>query len=101
MSPKTYAQIVTEDRRLVILRTLAESANYESNESMVAMCVREIGHGEASRDLIRTDFEWLREQGLLTVEELASVQIATLTQRGFETAKGIVTVPGVRRPSPR
>lgn len=101
MSAKTYSDIVAEDRRLVILRTLEASAGYEANESMVVMIVRQFGHA-VSRDQIRTDFGWLKEQGLITVEEIATtVQIATLTQRGLETAQGFVTTPGVKRPSPQ
>jgi len=100
MSSRTYGEIVAEDRRLVILRTLESSSGYEANESMTAMIVRQFGHG-VSRDQIRTDFGWLKEQGLITVEEIATVQIATLTQRGLETAQGFVTTPGVKRPSPQ
>ncbi len=97
---KTFAEHVAEDRRLVILRTLENSGGYEANESMVAMVVRDFGHA-VSRDQIRTDFAWLKEQGLLTIEEIATVQIATLTQRGLETAQGFAITPGVKRPSPQ
>ncbi len=101
MSPRSFSDIVTEDRRLVILRILEESAGYESNNSMVSILAREVGHAEASGDLIRTDFAWLQEQGMVTLEEIVNVQIAKLTQRGLETAQGIITTPGVKRPSPQ
>ena len=48
---------------------------------------------------IRTEFAWLSEQGLVTIEEIATVQIAKMTQRGIETALGIVVTPGVARSS--
>jgi hypothetical protein len=95
----TFAERLAQDRRLVILRLLQSVPGYEANESVVAMAVRDFGHA-CSRDTIRTDFAWLAEQGLLTIEEIATVQIATLTNRGFETAQGIVVTPGVARPSP-
>ena len=38
---------------------------------------------------------------LTGLEDLSTVLIATLTQRGVETVLGIVTTPGVKRPSPR
>ncbi len=97
---KPYAEYVAEDRRLAILRLLEESAGYEANESMIAAVLRDLGH-VVSRDQVRTDFAWLKEQGLVTLSELATVQVAALTQRGLETASGIVTTPGVKRPAPR
>lgn len=97
---KSFAEIMTEDRRLVILRSLENCAGYESNESMITIALHQFGH-RVSRDQVRTEFTWLKEQGLITLEEIAGVMIATLTQRGIETAQGIVTTPGVKRPSPR
>jgi hypothetical protein len=100
MSDKTFADYLAEDRRLAILRTLEAAAEYEANDSMLAQFARQIGHA-VSRDQIRTDLAWLKEQGLITIEEILTVQIAKLTQRGLETAQGIVTTPGVKRPSPQ
>jgi hypothetical protein len=96
----TLHERIAEDRRLVILRMLENSPSYTANESLIAIVLLDFGHG-ASRDTVRIDFAWLKEQGLLSIEEIATVQIATLTQRGVETAQGIVTTPGVKRPSPR
>lgn len=89
-----------EDRRLVILRLLEQSPCYETNESLIATFLRQFGHA-VSRDRIRTDLAWLKEQGLVTVEEFELVQIAAATQRGIETAQGIITTPGVKRAGPR
>ena len=96
----TFAERMAEDRRLVILRLLHDSPRYSTNESVIAIALRDFGHG-VSRDQARTDFAWLTENGLITVEDLSTVLIATLTQRGVETVLGIVTTPGVKRPSPR
>jgi hypothetical protein len=95
----TLAERIAEDRRLVILRLLESSPGYTANESLVVIALRDFGHA-ASRDQVHTDFAWLKEQGLVTLEEIATVQIASLTQRGAETAQGFVTTPGVKRPSP-
>ncbi len=97
---KSFAEHLAEDRRLVILRLLEQSPGYEANESMIGAVLPDIGH-VVSRDQVRTDFAWLKEQGLLMLEELAMVMIAKLTQRGVEAALGIITVPGVKRPAPR
>ena len=83
-----FAERMAEDRRLVILRTLESCSGYETNESIIAMMLDDFGH-RVSRDQVRTDLAWLKEQGLVTVEEIATVQIATMTQRGLETATGM------------
>lgn len=96
---KSYADVVNEDRRLVLLRALECVSGYETNDSMLTTIVRQFGH-VVSRDQVLTDLTWLKEQGLVTIEEIAGVQIATLTQRGLEVAQGIIVTPGVKRPSP-
>jgi DNA-binding transcriptional ArsR family regulator len=95
----TFLERLAEDRRLVILRLLAE-ANSEANESLLALALSDYGH-RVSRDQTRTDLAWLREQGLVEIEDLGGLMIARLTQRGFEASSGIITVPGVRRPTPK
>jgi hypothetical protein len=50
---------------------------------------------------VRTDIEWLGEQGLVTVELVVSIRIATLSMRGLDVAEGRAQAPGVKRPSPR
>jgi len=49
---------------------------------------------------LRADLAWLAEQGLVTIEEVATVMIATVTRRGGDVAFGRAVVPGVRRPEP-
>ncbi|HZP46303.1 MAG TPA: hypothetical protein VFB15_11700 [Candidatus Binataceae bacterium] len=97
---KLFSEILAEDRRLGILRTLQACADYESNESILAAALDQIGH-RVSRDSIRVELAWLKEQGLLTLEVIADIHIAKLTQRGLETACGIITTPGVKRPGPQ
>jgi hypothetical protein len=97
---KMFSERISEDRRIIILRALEASAGYESNESLLTMILRDFGHA-VTRDQTRSEVTWLEENGLLTCEEIGGVMIATLTQRGSETAQGIVVTPGVKRPSPR
>ena len=59
-----------------------------------------LGHG-VSRAVIETDFAWLAEQGLVEVEQLGPLAVATMTGRGIDVAEGRATVPGVKRPRPR
>ncbi len=96
----TFSQHVSEDRRLAILLILAASAGYSANHFMLQDML-DAGYGHrASADLVRADFAWLAEQGLVDVADIAGVQIAKLSGRGLDVALGRVAHPGVKRPRP-
>lgn len=95
----SYADKVSEDLRLVILRLLAEASGYRANESLLHSLLDGWGH-TVSRDRVRTELAWLAEQGAVEVRDIAGVQIATLTARGHDASRGAATIPGVRRPGP-
>ena len=92
-----FAAHLAEDRRLVILRVLLESAAYTANEYLLHSMVERLGH-VVSSDRIVTDLAWLSEQGLISVDEVAGVRIARLLARGEDVARGRAEVPGVKRP---
>lgn len=94
-----FAKFEEEDRRLVILRHLAEDQDYTVNSSILQRALGLWGHN-ISRDRLHADIAWLTEQGLVTYEELASVYVTKITQRGLDVAQGNSTVPGVARPGP-
>ncbi|MDA0148842.1 VpaChn25_0724 family phage protein [Vibrio sp. LaRot3] len=91
--------ILQQDRRLVILRVLNESAAYTANESILDESLDRLGH-KVSRDLVITEMHWLEEQSLISIDEAFNTKVATLTQRGIDVAEGQTTHPGVKRPSP-
>ncbi|EBP9465246.1 ArsR family transcriptional regulator [Salmonella enterica] len=91
--------ILTEDRRLVILRSLLD-CNNESNESILQDCLDAYGHN-VSRDVVRGQIDWLAEQNLVTVENLSGFYVVTLTGRGQDVAEGRAKVSGVKRPRAR
>lgn len=95
---KTYEEMQTEDRRLVILRCLMSAALYRANALLITRYCDAIGH-TVSRDRLEQDIAWLSEQGLV-VRELGDVTVATLTTRGLDVAQGRTEVPGVQRPQP-
>lgn len=95
----SYQKLVTEDRRLVILKILQESDHYSTNEHLLRTVLHSFGHN-IGRDKLRTDLAWLQEQGLVTLETVGDVQIAKLTGRGQDVANGSSSVPGVKRPEP-
>lgn len=91
--------ILTEDRRLVILRSLLD-CNNEANESILQDCLDAYGHN-VSRDVVRGQIDWLAEQNLVTVENLSGFYVVTLTGRGQDVAEGRAKVSGVKRPRVR
>ncbi len=94
-----YATHLAEDRRLVILKLLAQTPQYSINEYVLRTALGTFGHA-VSQDRLRADLAWLAEQELLKVETIATLQVATLSQRGLDVAEGRATVPGVKRPIP-
>lgn len=95
----SLSEIVTEHQRLVLLQVLEEDADYAQNETVLQTALSAVGHG-ISGDRLRTELAWLAEQGLVTIESVAGLQVAKLTNRGEDVALGRTRVPGVARPRP-
>ncbi|NMG29346.1 ArsR family transcriptional regulator [Aromatoleum evansii] len=95
----TFAQHLTEDRRLVILRLLEQAPDYCGNAYLLHSALPDFGHS-VGLDRLQTDLAWLDEQGLAKLTTVAGVSIAQLTPRGADVAHGRATVPGVKRPLP-
>ncbi|EMK5461388.1 ArsR family transcriptional regulator [Vibrio cholerae] len=93
----SFKELLTEDQRLVILRSLHEMHGYEANESIIDSCLDAYGH-KISRDMVRTHLFWLQEQSLVSLRDVGDCQIARLTGRGEDVATGQAVVPGVKRP---
>lgn len=92
-----FATFLVEDQRLVLLRILRELPGYQSNSSVLCSCLERYGH-MLSRDQVKTQLVWLGEQGLLDIQDLGSVLVATLTERGADVATGRARAHGVKRP---
>lgn len=96
---RAFQQKVAEDRRLVILRFLAEDADYAMNTSLLQTALEAVGHG-VSREKVNADAAWLEESGLVHCEELSGILVVRITQNGLDVARGRAVVPGVKRPGP-
>ena len=95
----SYAKHLTKDRRLVMLRVLANSPGYSANEYTIEAVLEDLGH-VISNDLLRGEIAWLAEQQLITTSQVGGVTIAKITQRGLDVARGKATHPDVQRPRP-
>lgn len=96
---KSYATVLSEERRLVMLRILSELPQYRANSSTLYTLLAQWGH-HPSRDQVKGELRWLQEQQLVEVEDIAGgdVLIATLSGRGQDVATGRAIVDGVQRP---
>lgn len=100
---KTFAEKILEDRRLAVLRVLAEQPARAMNSSNIDGWLRHIQTPGTRADTMQA-LHWLAGEGLLTlapVEDVPTLHIATITAAGLDVAEGRVTHPGVARPSPR
>jgi Fe2+ or Zn2+ uptake regulation protein len=95
-----FADLLAQDRRLVILRFLAEDQDRTLNTSILQDALDQVGHG-CSRDCVETECAWLAEQGLVTRQQVGPVTVVTLTGRGQDVAEGKASNPGVKRPRAR
>lgn len=83
------AALLTEDRRLTILRALAEDHDHTINEFVLRRALSSLGH-DVFLETLRADLRWLEEQRLLTLERLNqdAVWVATATEDGVKVARG-------------
>lgn len=95
----SFTRLLSEDRRLVVLRILDRAPGNEANHYILRDALDSMGHN-VSRDVVRGELAWLEEQGLITVENLGSMSVAQLTGRGQDVSLGRAVVPGVKKPVP-
>ncbi|MFT8645661.1 hypothetical protein [Gluconacetobacter sp.] len=97
----SVASVVTEDRRLVILRSLKEMANHQLGEDLILRAVQMTGR-DIDFDRARGDLEHLERAGCVGIERLPrsggrELWLVHLTQDGLRAAEGLQIVPGVAR----
>ena len=95
----SYAQTLSEHRRLTILKHLQKVSGYTANASILTDVANGVGV-TSTRAQIEADLGWLEETGLATLERAGDFIVVTATQRGVEVAVGRAFVEGVKRPRP-
>lgn len=96
----SYDEFTRKHRRLSILRILAVAPGYSSNDSLLTVVVNDFGI-VSTRDQVRSDVTWLKDQGFVTTRDTAGVLVVTLTEAGGEVAAGRRGDPGIAKPSPK
>ena len=94
-----FGEVFRAHLRLAIVQALRTAANYELHEYLLLDLVRGMGL-RASSDALRTEIEWLAEQGMVMAERIEGAYVPRLTTRGLDAADGTASIPGVSRPRP-
>lgn len=95
----SYKEFLTMDIRLCILKALQQDPGYSCNEAVLQSILEMFGH-KISRDKVRTELDWLAEQGMITLTHAMDIKVANLTLRGDDVAAGRAFASGVKRPLP-
>jgi DNA-binding transcriptional ArsR family regulator len=95
--------ILREDQRLAVLRTLGEADGYRLNESVLKAALTTMAL-TVGQDDVRAHLTWLERQGLVRVERLpmpttGELWVAVLTPAGDDVRRGR-SFPGVKRAEP-
>ena len=95
-----YDEHSIQDMRLRILQLLRGASGYDLNDVVISSSLKRYGH-RPSAAVLRTELEWLAEQGCVTIETIeGDLQLVTLGERGMNAATGRTSIPGIRRPRP-
>jgi hypothetical protein len=96
----TFEDIVRQEARLIILRTLNEQPDSRLNSELLREHLELYGINK-SRDWLHEELRWLADLGTLSITDVATVKIASLTGKGRDHAERRIVIEGIKRPSPR
>jgi len=91
--------LIVEDRRLAMLALLADAPGYQSGSPILQQMLGSMGL-HASLGTIDAELAWLRDAGLVELEDVGGVLLAGIRALGVDVVKGRTRVPGVARPRP-
>lgn len=94
-----FAEILSQHRLLVILRTLQRAPGYGANDEVLDVWLEAVGLS-GPRAMLAGDLRRLEELGCCTLKRVADLTIATLTEHGADVAEGKVVIAEVLRPRP-
>lgn len=95
----SFENKLKEEMRLVMLRLLNELPSYRGNSSTLYSGLNHWGLS-FSRDQVKTELHWLKDQGCVDVElDNPDVIVVKLTERGQEVVENRTKVHGIQRPS--
>lgn len=95
----SFENHLKEEMRLVLLRLLNEMPSYRGNSSTLHSSLDRWGLS-FSRDQVKTELYWLKDQGCLSIEmEDPAVVVVKLAERGQDVIENRTRIHGIKRPS--
>jgi len=94
-----FAQVVNEDARLVILKSLLLSPSGQMNETLIDEALRHFGHNR-TRGWVRQQLRYLADMQAVVLDEPGSVLVATITRAGLDHLERKAFIEGVKVPRP-
>lgn len=95
---KDMAQLMREQARLIVLRTLSQQVDETLNSDLIQPELQRFGI-RRDRAWLHQEMRWLGEMGAITLIEAGTVLVATLTETGRRHLDRQVAIEGVQRPS--
>ncbi len=94
----SFENHLKEEMRLVLLRLLNELPSYRGNSSTLHSGLNHLGLS-FSRDQVKTELCWLKEQSCIEIELSDPVMVVRLTERGQDVVENRAKISGIKRPS--
>ena len=95
----SFENQLKEEMRLVMLRLLNELPSYRGNSSTLHSGLIHWGLS-FSRDKVKTELYWLKDQGCVAIElDTPDVIVVKLIERGQDVVENRTKVHGIQRPS--
>jgi hypothetical protein len=94
-------KLMLEEARLAILKQLDKEDNKAISSARMQLYLLSGLLIDKSREWIEEQYVFLKDMGAITIVQADSVKIARLAERGEFHLKGLVSIPGVLRPSSR
>ncbi|OJY32031.1 MAG: hypothetical protein BGP11_11110 [Rhodobacterales bacterium 65-51] len=95
---KDMAQLMREQSRLIVLKTLAQQTDETLNSDLILPELTRFGI-RRDRAWLHQEMRWLQTMGALTLIEAGSVLVATLTETGRQHLDRVIAIEGIQRPS--
>lgn len=90
-----------QEARLAILKELAKEDNRAMSSARMQVYLLTRLLIDKPREWVEQQFIYLRDMDAITIVQADSVKIARLADRGEYHLQGLISIPGVLRPSAR
>lgn len=91
--------VIQRETRLIMLKELKAQPNLAMTSEAMRRYLLESWLIEKPREWVEEEYAYLRDMKAIEIHEAGSVKIARLSERGEHHLKGLISIPGVLRPS--